>query len=56
MKVKIDLSKFDGDKKQCVEWINKFEEYFDIYNIQINSEKIKCTSMQLEGNAYTWYM
>jgi hypothetical protein len=56
MRVKLELSKFDGDEKQSVAWINKAEEYFEIHNVQFDDEKIKYTSMQLEGNAYNWYM
>ena len=56
IRVKLELPKFDGDEKQCIAWINKTEEYFDIHNIQYDSEKIKYAAMQLEGNAYNWYM
>ena len=52
----LELPKFDGDEKQCIAWINKAEEYFDIHSIPYDSEKIKYVAMQLEGNAYNWYM
>ena len=52
MKPKLELSKFNGDRKQSVAWINKVEEFFFIYNIIANEEIIKYTSMQLEDRAY----
>ena len=42
--------------KQCVVWLNKAEEYFDIYNITTDVEKVKYASMHLENHAYNWYM
>jgi hypothetical protein len=56
MRVKLELSKFDGDEKQSVAWINKEEEYFEIHNVQFNDEKVKYTSMQLDDIAFNWYM
>jgi hypothetical protein len=50
------LSKFDGNEKQGVAWFNKAEEYFEIYGIYNDDEKIRYASMQLEGDAYNWYM
>ena len=32
-KAKIELLKYNGSEDQCVAWLNKAEEYFDIYNI-----------------------
>ena len=32
-KEKIELLKYNGNKDQSVSWLNKVEEYFDIYNI-----------------------
>ena len=52
IRVKLELPKFDDDKKQCIPWINKTEEYFDIHNILYDNEKIKYTAMQLDENAY----
>lgn len=37
-------------------WFNKAEEYFDIYNITIDEEKVKYAFMHLEGETYNWYM
>ena len=45
IKVKLELPKFDGDEKQCIAWINKAKEYFDIHNIHYDSEKIKYAAM-----------
>ena len=55
-KEKIDLSKYNGSEDQCVTWLNKAAEYFDIYNIQLDEEKVKYASIHMEGNAYNWYM
>jgi len=53
---KLELSKFDGDVKQSVAWINKAEEFFWIHKIYSEEDKIRYAAMQLEGNAYNWYM
>ena len=50
------MSKFSGNDEQCVAWLNKEEEYFDIYNITTDIEKVKYASMHLESHAYIWYM
>jgi hypothetical protein len=55
-KAKIELSKYNGSDNQCVAWFNKTEEYFQIYNITTDEEKVKYASMFLEGTAYNWYM
>jgi len=55
-RAKVELTKYHGDKDQCVAWLNKVEEYFTIYNISTDEEKVKYASMHLEGNAYNWYM
>ena len=55
-KAKIELSKYNGSEDQCVAWQNKAEEYFDIYNIQSDEEKVKYASMHMEGYAYNWYL
>ena len=52
MKPKLELSKFDGETKQSVAWINKEEEFFYIHKILFDDEKVKYASMQLEGWAY----
>ena len=44
---KIELLKYNGSENQCVAWINKVEEYFDIYNIQSDKEKVKYASMHM---------
>ena len=51
-KAKIELSKYNGSEDQCVAWLNKEEEYFEIYNIQSDKEKVKYASMHMEGYAY----
>jgi hypothetical protein len=55
-RAKIELSKYNGSENQCVAWFNKAEEYFNIYNITTDEEKVKYASMHLEGEAYNWYM
>ena len=55
-KAKIELSKYNGSEDQCIAWLNKVEEYLDIYNIQSDEEKVKYASMHMEGYAYNWYM
>ena len=50
------MSKFNGDTKQSVAWINKAGEFFSIHNITTDEEMIKYSSMQLEDRAYNWYM
>ena len=55
-KEKIELSKYNGSEDQCVAWLNKGEEYFDIYNIKSDEEKVKYVSMHMEGYAYNWYL
>ena len=55
-KAKIELSKYNRSEDQCIAWLNKAEEYFDIYNIISDKEKVKYVSMHLEGYAYNWYM
>jgi hypothetical protein len=55
-KAKIERSKYNGGDNQCVAWFNKTEEYFHIYNITTNEEKVKYTSMYLEGTTYNWYL
>ena len=54
-KEKIEFSEYDGSEDQCVSWLNKVE-YFDIYNITSNEEKVKYESIHMEGYAYNWYM
>ena len=41
IRVKVKLPKYDEDEWQCIAWINKAEEYLDIYNIHYDDEKIK---------------
>ena len=55
-KEKIELSKYNGSEDQCVAWLNKAEEYIDIYNIQSDEEKVKYASMHMEGYTYNLYM
>jgi hypothetical protein len=55
-KDKIELSKYNGGDNQCVAWFNKTEEYFHIYNITTDEEKVKYASMYLKGIAYNWYL
>ena len=50
------MHKFNGNKKCNVAWLNKAEEYFEIYDINNDDEKIRHTSMKMEGDAYNWYM
>ena len=53
---KIELSKYNGSEDQYVAWLNKAKEYFDIYNIQCDAEKVKYASMHMEGYVYNWYL
>ena len=48
---KIEMMKYDIWEDQCVAWLNKEEEYFGIYNITMDEEKVKYASMHLEGYA-----
>ena len=50
------MSKYNGSEDQCVAWINKEEECFDIYNIKSNEEKVKYASMHIDSYAYNWYL
>ena len=45
IRVKVELPKYDGDKRQCIAWINKAKEYLDIHNIHYDGEKIKYASI-----------
>ena len=56
MKPKLQLSKFNGETKQSLVWINKEKEFFAIHNITTDKEMIKYASMQLEDRDYNWYM
>jgi hypothetical protein len=51
-KAKIELSKYNDNDNQCMAWFNKTEEYFQIYNITTDEEKVKYSSIFLEG--HTW--
>ena len=53
---KTELLKDNGSDDQCVSWLNKAEEYFDIYNITTYEEKLKYVPMHLEGHTYKWYI
>jgi hypothetical protein len=55
-KAKIELPKYNRGDNQCVAWFNKTEEYFHIYNVTTDEEKVKYASMYLEGTAYNWYL
>jgi hypothetical protein len=39
-----------------VAWFNETGEYFHIYNVTTDEEKVKYASMYLEGNVYNWYL
>ena len=52
MKPKLELSKFNGDTKRSVAWINKAEIFFSIHNITVDEEMIK----KLNGNIITNYI
>ena len=45
MKPKLELSKFNGDTKWSVVWINKADEFFSIHNITADEEMIKYAAM-----------
>ena len=50
------MPKFDGNEKNNIAWINKAEEYFEIYDSNDDDEKLRHASMKMEGEAYNWYM
>lgn len=50
------MPKFDGNEKNNVAWINKVEQYFEIYDINDDDEKLRHASMKMEGEAYNLYM
>ena len=52
----MELLQYNGSEDQCIAWLNKVEEYFNIYNIQSDEDKVKCVSMHMEGYAYNWYL
>lgn len=56
LRAKVEMPEFDGNKKSNVEWINKAEEYFEIYDINDDDEKLRHASMKMEGEPYNWYM
>lgn len=51
-RAKFEMPKFDGNKKNNVAWINKAEEYFEIYDINDDDKKLRHASMKMEGEAY----
>jgi len=51
-RAKVEMPKFDGNEKNNVAWINKAEEYFEIYDITDDDKKLKHASMKMEGEAY----
>ena len=53
-KEKIELLKYNGSEDQCIARLNKVEEYFDIYNIQSDEEKVKYVSIHMDRYAYNW--
>jgi len=55
-RAKLEFSKFNGNEKQGVAWFNKVYEYFEIYGIYNDYEKIRYASMQLEGDVYNSYI
>jgi hypothetical protein len=55
-KAKMELPKYNGGDNQCVAWFNKTQEYFHIYNVIMDEEKVKYASMYIEENAYNWYL
>lgn len=55
-RAKLELSKFGGNENFYVAWVNKVEEYFKIYDIDNDDEKIRDASMKMEGETYNWYM
>ena len=48
------MLKYNRSDDQCV--LNKDEEYFDVYIITTDEEKLKHVSMHLEGHTYNWYI
>ena len=52
----IEMLKYNRSDEQCVAWLNKVQDYFDIYNIMMDEEKVKYVPMHLEGDSYNWYI
>jgi len=42
------MPKFDGNEKCSIAWLNKVEEYFEIYDINNDDENIRQASMKME--------
>jgi len=56
-KIKIDIPKFDGeDNREGTRWINKVENYFAMYRINDDDDKINIASMYMEKIACDWFM
>ena len=57
LREKIEFPKYNKSDDQCVAWLKyKVDEYFNIYNIVRDGEKVKYASMHLEGHSYNWYI
>ena len=57
LREKIEFPKYNESDDQCVAWLKyKVDEYFNIYNIVWDEEKVKYASMHLEGHSYNWYI
>jgi len=55
-RAKLELSKSGSNEKCSVAWFNKAEQYFEIYGIDNDEEKIRHASMQIAGEVYNWNM
>ena len=56
MKGKSRDAEIQWKRKNNVAWIKKAEEYFEIYDINDDDEKLRHASLKMEGEAYNWYM
>ena len=56
-KIKIDIPKFDGENnREGNRWINKVENYFAMYRISDDEDKISIASMYMDKLACDWFM
>ena len=56
-KVKINLPRFDGEiNRDGIQWINKIEKYFEMYNIYGDGDKLNVAVMYMDKTACDWFL
>ena len=56
-KVNIDLSRFNGgNNRDGIQWINKIEKYFEMYNIYGDNDKLNVAAMYMDKTACDWFL